>query len=195
MPFQMKEKTVPTGRPSTYTSSDPPSPGARIVVSQYGGAASAAACSYVCCGSSAFHISHVISVRELTGGCSSTFSPRSGFALRFAKTPSDPEPPPYTLPPGAGCTGTKAGNWVTLLSTIVGLDVSEVVVVCVLTCSVEEVLGVPRINLCLSSPSLSSSLSDPSASKVSARFWSTSVLCRDGEEVRDLNEGGGELGI
>lgn len=45
MAFQMKEKTDPTGRPSTYTSSGPPSPGARMVVSQYGGAASAAACS------------------------------------------------------------------------------------------------------------------------------------------------------
>src|SRR5271155_3263443 len=44
MPFQMKEKTDPTGRPSTYTSS-PVIPGATIVVSQYGGVASAAACS------------------------------------------------------------------------------------------------------------------------------------------------------
>lgn len=45
MQFQMKEKKDPTGRPSMYTSSGPPMPGARIVVSQYGGAASAAACS------------------------------------------------------------------------------------------------------------------------------------------------------
>lgn len=47
IPFQINEKTEPTGRPSTKTSSNPPSPGARIVVSQYGGTASAAACSYV----------------------------------------------------------------------------------------------------------------------------------------------------
>lgn len=36
----------------------------------------------------------------LTGGCSSIFSPCSGFALRFAKTPSLEDgraPPPYTL--------------------------------------------------------------------------------------------------
>ena len=45
MPFHTKEKRDPTGRPSTYTSSDT-IPGARIVVSQYGGVASAAACSY-----------------------------------------------------------------------------------------------------------------------------------------------------
>lgn len=46
MPFQKKEKREPTGRPSTYTSSEA-LPGVRIVVSQYGGVASAAACSYV----------------------------------------------------------------------------------------------------------------------------------------------------
>jgi hypothetical protein len=46
MAFQMKLKRDPTGRPSTKTSS-PNVPGARIVVSQYGGVASAAACSYV----------------------------------------------------------------------------------------------------------------------------------------------------
>ena len=47
MPFQTKEKSEPTGRPSTYTSSEEVRlPGARIVVSQYGGVASAAAASY-----------------------------------------------------------------------------------------------------------------------------------------------------
>ena len=63
--------------------------------------------------------------------------------------------------------------------------------------SVEDVVGVPRISLCLSSPSFSSSLSDPSASKVSARFWSTvESWCREvGEEARDRKDGGGELGI
>ena len=29
-----------------------------------------------------------IATKEFTGGCSSSFSPRSGFALRFANTPS-----------------------------------------------------------------------------------------------------------
>jgi len=45
MPFQRKEKREPTGRPSTKTSSEEEEPCVRIVVSQYGGAASAAACS------------------------------------------------------------------------------------------------------------------------------------------------------
>jgi hypothetical protein len=76
--------------------------------------------------------------------------------------------------------------------------VSAVVVVSVLTCSVDvEEGGVPRINLCLSSPSFSSSLSEPSAPKVSARFWSTGISwCREvGDEARDRKDGGGELGV
>lgn len=89
--FQMKENKEPTGRPSTYTSSSPPSPGARMVVSQYGGAASAAACSYVYI--SLVRVDNTM-ICTHTGGCSSCFSPLSGLALRFAKTPSDPEPPP-----------------------------------------------------------------------------------------------------
>jgi hypothetical protein len=44
MAFHTKENTDPTGRPSTYTSSEE-MPGATIVVSQYGGVASAAASS------------------------------------------------------------------------------------------------------------------------------------------------------
>lgn len=132
-------------------------------------------------------------ISKLTGGCSSTFSPRSGFALKFANTPSEPDPPPYTLPV-TGCWGTKAGNCVGLLSIIGGLGVSALCVFIVMTFSPELELGVPRINLCLSSPSFSSSLSDPSAANVSARFWSTgSALCRDvGDEARERNEGGGE---
>jgi hypothetical protein len=43
--FQTKLKKFPTGKPSTRISS-PLKPGAMIVVSQYGGAASAAAVSY-----------------------------------------------------------------------------------------------------------------------------------------------------
>ena len=52
--------------------------GESTVVSQYGGVASAAACSYV-------------------GGFSSSSSPGRGFAEMFAQTPSV-APPPYTLP-------------------------------------------------------------------------------------------------
>lgn len=46
--FQTKENRLPTTRPSTKISSLLKAPGARIEVSQYGGAESAAACSYVC---------------------------------------------------------------------------------------------------------------------------------------------------
>jgi hypothetical protein len=66
--------------------------------------------------------------------------------------------------------------------------------------SAVEVDGVPLINLCLSSPSFSSSLSDPSASNVSTRFWFTEAwgLCdmrRElGEESLDRKEGGGDCG-
>lgn len=137
---------------------------------------------------------HTGCLEQLTGGCSSTFSPVSGFALKFANTPSDPDPPPYTLP--VVLTGSKTGKCVGVLCTI-GRGVSFVVVVIgsLSTFSVDELAGVPRINLCLSSPSFSSSLSDPSASKVSARFWS-STLCRDvGEEARERKDGGGEAGM
>lgn len=99
-----------------------------------------------------------------TGGCSSTFSPLSGFALRLANTPSLPVPPPYTRPITAGA---NTGVYVDLDSTTAGLPSPAI---CVALCSVDEIDGVPLISLCLSSPSLSSSLSDPSASNVSARF-------------------------
>jgi hypothetical protein len=137
-------------------------------------------------------------VFQLTGGCSSFSPPVSGLALKFANTPSDPDPPPYTLP--VVRVGAKTGNIVALRS-IVGGRVSAVDVDSVVVCSAAGAVGWPRINRCLSSPSLSSSLSDPSASKVSARFWSTGVgcdslaRCREvGEEARDLKDGGGELG-
>lgn len=48
-----------------------------------------------------------------TGGCSSNFSPCSGLALRFAKTPSFEEgraPPPYTLTGAASVPGAEAGK-------------------------------------------------------------------------------------
>lgn len=132
-----------------------------------------------------------------TGGCSSTFSPLSGFALRFANTPSDPEPPPYTLPVPGG--GVSAGNCVTRLWPEGGRP-SLVIVVVVTPAPISSndatVVGVPLINRCLSSPSFSSSLSAPSASNVSANVWSTTVSClEEGEEVRDRKDGGGEVGI
>lgn len=62
-------------------------------------------------------------------------------------------------------------------------------------CSVDGDACCPLINLCLSSPSFSSSLSAPSASKVSARVASTGRFCRDViDEACDRNEGGGEVG-
>lgn len=88
IPFQIKLKKDPTGMPSIYTSSGPPRPGARIVVSQYGGAASAAACSYDY-NLSDTNTSGVDSAKP-TGGSSSFSSPaRSGLAVKFEKTPSD----------------------------------------------------------------------------------------------------------
>ena len=134
---------------------------------------------------------------ELTGGCSSFSLPASGLALRFANTPSDPDPPPYTLPVVG--VGAKTGKIVALRS-MTGGRVSAADVDTRVVCPAGAV-GCPRINRCLSSPSFSSSLSDPSASKVSARFWSTAVgwdslaRCREvGEEARDRKDGGGEVG-
>lgn len=127
-----------------------------------------------------------------TGGCSSSFSPLSGLALRFAKTPSLCDPPPYTLP---GTAAANAGRCVILRSITAGLP-SEVTVVAGVTgpsCSVALVDGDPLISLCLSSPSLSSSLSDPSASKASVNVAST---CREvGDEARDRKDGGGDVGV
>lgn len=126
---------------------------------------------------------------RLTGGCSSIFSPASGFAARFANTPSEPDPPPYILV----LLGAKTGNTVGRLSSDGGgasaaaSDGDR---------SADGDACAPLINLCLSSPSFSSSLSAPSASKVSARVRSTGRLCRDViEEARDRKEGGGELGV
>lgn len=67
----------------------------------------------------------------------------------------------------------------------------------------DELGGVPRIKRCLSSPSLSSSLSRPSVSNVSANVLSASVddgSSRErwravGDEARERNEGGGEEGL
>jgi len=99
--------------------------------------------------------------------------------------------------------GANAGRCVSLLSTIVGRPLAVAVAVAVIDgvslfiCSTEDdEVGVPLINRCRSSPSLSSSLSDPSASNVSARVRSTTESCLEpGEEVRDRKEGGGDVGI
>lgn len=55
--------------------------------------------------------------------------------------------------------------------------------------------GEALISRCLSSPSFSSSLSDPSASNASARLGSTVDVCREfGDDAREWKEGGGEFG-
>ncbi len=43
--------------------------------------------------------------KDLTGGCSSSFSPRSGLAFRFAKTPSFCEKEEYGAAPVFGLIG------------------------------------------------------------------------------------------
>jgi hypothetical protein len=121
----------------------------------------------------------------LTGGCCSVFSAASGLAARFANTPSDPDPPPY-IPV---VVGAKIGNWVDSLSMGGACALGAI------TCSLGGEACPPRINLCLSSPSFSSSLSAPSASNVSARVRSTGWLCREVDEVRERKEGGGEVGV
>lgn len=120
-------------------------------------------------------------------------------ALKFANTPSDPDPPPYTRP--VVLVGAKAGITVGLRSIVGGRRVAGAAVCSVDVLSIGGGDGWPRISRCLSSPSFSSSLSDPSASKVSARFWSTGTegeslaRCRDvGEEARERKDGGGEFG-
>lgn len=121
-----------------------------------------------------------------TGGISSfsTAVSRSGLADMLANTPSDPTPPPTTLPRVAGdtvdepegggvyCTGTGGGVLLPLLVVVAGV-------------------AVWRTSRCLSSASssLSSSLSNASARSGSTWF----CLVRD--DARERNEGGGELGI
>lgn len=129
-----------------------------------------------------------------TGGCSSVFSPLSGFADRLAKTPSLVGRGPVA--PALAIDGVKTGSSVTLLSIPIGRASSIELPSAVLVGS-----GFPRINLCLSSPSFSASESSPS-SNVSASVCSASVLrgsvasrCRDeGDDVLDRKDGGGEEG-
>jgi hypothetical protein len=64
----------------------------------------------------------------------------------------------------------------------------------------EASVGVPRISRCRSSPSFSSSVSEPSASKAEARLgsetdWLGRVVRERGEEEREWKEGGGEEGV
>ena len=132
--------------------------------------------------------------KVLTGGCSSVFSPCSGLALRFAKTPSLEEgraPPPYTRIGASVEVG--GGSSVTALCRVGESPVS----------SLPDSEGLPCISRWRSSPP-SLSLSEPlPSSNVSASVRSASERigssearrCRDvGEEARDRNEGGGELG-
>jgi hypothetical protein len=95
--------------------------------------------------------------------------------------------------------GANAGRCITVLSTIAGRPSGAVAAdgVSLFICSTEDdEVGVPLINRCLSSPSLSSSLSNPSASNVSAKVRSTTESCLEpGEEARDRKEGGGDVGV
>ena len=136
----------------------------------------------------------------LTGGWSSVFSPRSGFAFRFANTPSFEEanrvPPLGVRVTTEGITGAGAGSWVTVLWTT-GLS----------PWFETEVGGeaLPRISRWRSSPSLSSSVSEHApSSNVSANVLSASEVrgsseesrCLEvGDEARDRKDGGGDEGI
>ena len=130
-----------------------------------------------------------------TGGCSSSFSPRSGFAARLAKTPSL-----VGLGPPAG--GVTPGNSVTL-RTICGVGLPEAAPGrSTFGVSTGET-GVARMSRCLSSTS-SSPFSEPSpSSKASAsvcslsssRGSSASNLLDVGDEALDRNEGGGDEGM
>ncbi len=137
-------------------------------------------------------------MKELTGGCSSSFSPRSGLASRLAKTPSlEEENGAKGAPLLAAGIGVIPGNCVTALRGAGGL-LSPLV-------DAGSSLGgdgLPRISRCRSSSPLcpSESESEPS-SNVSASVLSASEVrgsseerrCRDvKEEARDLKEGGGD---
>lgn len=144
-------------------------------------------------------------MKELTGGCSSVFSPRSGFALRFAKTPSLAEEKwPGTAAPGTAvgylaAVGVKFGNSVTMRWSTAGLVPS-----CTTLCSSSDE-WVPCISRCRSSPPLFPSASESSpSSNVSASVLSASNAigsseerkCRDaGDEARERKDGGGDEGI
>jgi hypothetical protein len=134
----------------------------------------------------------------LTGGCSSVFSPRSGLASRFAKTPSlEEENGAKGAPLLADGTGVIPGNCVTALCSGAGLTPPFVDAGSGLGGE-----GLPRMSRWRSSSPLWLSESEPDpSSKVSARVLSASEVkgsseerrCRDvNEEARDLKEGGGD---
>ncbi len=136
--------------------------------------------------------------KRLTGGCSSVFSPRSGLASRFAKTPSlEEENGAKGAPLLAAGTGVIPGNCVTALCRGAGLTTAFVDAGSALG---EE--GLPRMSRWRSSSPLWLSESEPDpSSKVSASVLSASEVngsseerrCRDvNEDARDLKEGGGD---
>lgn len=135
-----------------------------------------------------------------TGGFSSTSSPLVGFALRLAKTPSLPTPPPTTLP-FAFAPGPNAGNCVTRRSIGRGG-------VAVRRCELDSPLsalwsrlasGCPRISRWRSSgPSCSSSESSSSDGLANVSSSSRSAVVGAlgrGDEERLWKEGGGDEGI
>jgi len=127
-----------------------------------------------------------------TGG-SSSFSaslPRSGLAIKFAKTPSDWTPPPYTLVDLVADPAAADGRIVCVVA--VGCDVAEDASVCAALLVPDDVLL--RTKRCLSSASssLSSDSSNASArSGLTVWFLSLDMI----DDALEWKEGGGELGI
>lgn len=129
-----------------------------------------------------------------TGGFSSSSSPRVGFALKFANTPSFC-PPPYIRPAAPAVAVLNSGNCVTLLCLPGRAGRNE------LSSTRGGSSGVPRMSRWRSSVSSSSD----SASNVSAKVPSASLASgssaskrRDvaaGEEARLWKDGGGEAGM
>jgi len=138
-----------------------------MVFSQYGGAASAAACSYVYTPKSIsilYDRAHCV-LDKLTGGFSSTSSPATGFALMFANTPSV-LPPPYILP--VRVAGGKTGNCVTRRSTAGRSELPLLLSIPVASVTPSATDGLPLNTRCRSSSRLSafgvtSSASDSSS--------------------------------
>ena len=120
-----------------------------------------------------------------TGGCSSTFSPRSGLAFRLANTPSlDSVEGPFERLRLEEKIEGKVG--------IVLVNPARAMLSWVLAAAASRI----RRWRSSSAVSLSSSAFGP-ASKVSSRVWSTGpeMCLRDAiDDARDRNGGGGEAG-